>query len=195
MLFRSRALADRLSAHGMTVWSLEYRRLGDPGGGLPGTFDDIETATESLRLLHGHGVSTDKVIIAGHSAGGHLALWAAARHPGRFNGVLGLAAITDLARYAAGDSDCEQSARQLIGAPPTEAPDIYRNHSPSEMAQHPQTFLVQALRDSIVPVHQAKALNLPEARLTYTEGGHFDLIHPDTADFQVVLELLQGLVE
>ncbi len=191
----SRALAQTLSENGLAVWSIEYRRLGDPGGGLPGTFDDIDRATRNLDLLETHQVAHSKVVIAGHSTGGHLALWAAARFPERFSGVLGIAAITDLPSYAEGDSPCEQAALELMEGSYAEKPEHYRRHSPKDMVLHPNTFLVQGESDMIVPVSQAQALGLPQEHLKLTPGGHFDLIHPETQSFNVVRDVLSKLLE
>lgn len=186
----SRPLAHALSENGFTVWSLEYRRLGDPGGGFPGTFEDIDLATSSLHKLSEHGVDADLITIAGHSAGGHLALWAAARFPDRFTGVVGLAAITDLEAYAAGDSPCEQAAVTLMGGTPNQQSLRYQAHSPGRMKIHPNTQLVQGKQDTIVPAFQTEALALNPERIKFTKGGHFDVIHPDTSDFGVMLRTI-----
>ncbi|MFC1415384.1 alpha/beta hydrolase family protein [Streptacidiphilus cavernicola] len=74
-------LADALARVGFAVAVPEYRRVGSPGGGWPGTFDDLAILTESLRTITvARGIRTKRTVLVGHSAGGHLALWAAARH-------------------------------------------------------------------------------------------------------------------
>ncbi len=188
----SRPLANALSESGFAVWSLEYRRLGDPEGGFPGTFEDLDLATSGLDQLSAHGVNTDKVTIAGHSAGGHLALWTAAKFPNRFTGVVGLAAITDLAGYATGDSACQQAAATLMDGAPHERTARYKAHSPVEMNMHTNTYLVQGKQDTIVPETQTEALKLGPENIKYTTGGHFDVIHPGTSDFNVLLQTIRS---
>lgn len=104
-------LAAALAAEGFAVCTPEYRRAGQPGGGWPGTFDDVAAAVDVLPGLAAQAsdgrADPDRPILAGHSAGGHLALWAASRHrlpPGApwsvpassCRGVVGLAAVSDL---------------------------------------------------------------------------------------------------
>jgi pimeloyl-ACP methyl ester carboxylesterase len=160
---------------------------------VPGTFEDIDQATASLSLLDVYDVEATSVAIVGHSAGGHLALWAAATFPERFDGTLGLAAITDLATYAEGDSFCEQSALALMGGTAAERPEVYERYSPKEMTQHPNLYLIQSRDDEIVLSSQAYALGLSDNRLTMTTGSHFELIHPESQSFESVRKVIPKL--
>ncbi len=73
-------MGDALKAEGIATWNVEYRRLGQPGGGWPGTYLDVGRAVDRLRALAGrYRLDLDRVVLLGHSAGGHLAMWAAAR--------------------------------------------------------------------------------------------------------------------
>ena len=73
-------LADALTAKGFATWNIEYRQLGDTGGGWPGTFQDWGAALDHLRVLaRTQPLDLKRVIVVGHSAGGHAALWLAAR--------------------------------------------------------------------------------------------------------------------
>ena len=73
-------LAEDLADAGYAVWNIEYRRVGQPGGGWPGTLDDVAAAVDELTAVTAtHPLDLDRVAIVGHSAGGHLALWAAGR--------------------------------------------------------------------------------------------------------------------
>ncbi|MBB5716956.1 alpha/beta hydrolase [Sphingomonas aerophila] len=73
-------IGDALKQQGIATWSIEYRRLGQPGGGWPGTYLDVATAVDHLRTLaRRYRLDLRRVVFVGHSAGGHLALWAAAR--------------------------------------------------------------------------------------------------------------------
>ena len=74
------SLAEDLAKRGYTAWNIEYRRVGNPGGGWPGTFLDVALATDFLRkLAPSYKLDLQRVVPIGHSAGGHLALWLAAR--------------------------------------------------------------------------------------------------------------------
>ena len=72
--------ADDLRKRGFAVWNIEYRGVDRPGGGYPGTFQDVNAAADAL-VAHAaeYQLKTDKIVVVGHSAGGHLALWLAAR--------------------------------------------------------------------------------------------------------------------
>jgi acetyl esterase/lipase len=66
---------------GYAVWSIGYRRIDEEGGGYPGTFADVGQALDLLRdHAETHKLDLNRVVLYGHSAGGHLALWAAGRH-------------------------------------------------------------------------------------------------------------------
>jgi acetyl esterase/lipase len=74
------SLADDLAKHGIAAWNIEYRRIGDAGGGWPSTLLDVAKAADYLRsIANSYALDLRRVVAAGHSAGGHLALWLAAR--------------------------------------------------------------------------------------------------------------------
>src|SRR6266496_3693857 len=73
-------LAEDLAKRGIAAWNIEYRRIGDPGGGWPATLLDVARAADCVRILAPtYALDLDRVVTMGHSAGGHLALWLAAR--------------------------------------------------------------------------------------------------------------------
>jgi len=201
-----RPLAAALSDAGYAVWAPEYRRVGEPGGGWPGTFEDIAAAVDHLRDLPINATPVDfnRVVLAGHSAGGHLALWAAARSnpkAGAFLasdsatvpvGVVGLAAITNLEEYAAGEGSCQQATPQLLGGSPDDVTSRYAQTSPAALRLAAPTLLLQGLADPIVPLSQARSL--PGATvIEIPDAGHFDLIHPGTAAFPHILRAIAEL--
>lgn len=198
-------LAVALVRLGFAVWSLEYRRVGEPGAGWKGTFEDVSAGVDHLRGLGYLPLDLSRVALLGHSAGGHLALWTAARagfsnahplftpDPLPLRGVIGLAAITDLALYAGGESSCEKAVSLLMGGSPEKFPERYRDASPAALPSPVPVRLLQGSEDSIVPANQAQAMS--RARVRFIPGaGHFDLIHPGTAAFTVVVEELQVML-
>jgi acetyl esterase/lipase len=180
----SSALADA----GIAVWSLEYRRTGDPGGGWPGTFEDITNAIASIDELKDFGVDTSRFAIAGHSAGGHLALLAGSRFR-EASAVIGLAAIADIDAYARGSNSCQTATPSFMNAEPDVAPELYAAANPAQQTLHANTHLLHGDLDTIVPHEQTQKM---QARLTTVTGaGHFDWIHPATPAFSLLLELLK----
>ena len=136
-----RPLAADLAGRGFAAWNLEYRRVGQPGGGWPGTCEDVAAGLDHLARLAGREpLDLDRLVVAGHSAGGHLALWSASR-PGLPAGapgagplvaprlVVSLAGVCDLHAGAAGGIG-EGAVAEFLGASPDQAPERYRLASP-----------------------------------------------------------------
>jgi len=188
-------LAEALSAAGLAVCLPEYRRVGQPGGGWPGTFDDVLAAVRELPALVSLAVagrvSTDRMVLAGHSAGGHLALWAAARSAGptRPYGltVISLAGVCDLAgchRLGLGQG----AAGELMGGGPEQFPDRYLAADPMAAIPPPaRVVLIHGLADDRVPWQQSGSYATAataaggEARcVLLPDAGHFDVIDPLT---------------
>jgi acetyl esterase/lipase len=209
-------LADGLSQFGFVVCAPEYRRSGQQGGGWPGTFDDVALAADRLPRLVAkatHGlVDPDPAgtILAGHSAGGHLALWAASRHrlphgsrwrtePQRWRGVVALAAVSDLwACYRKGLGD--GAAAALMGGGPADfADNRYREADPMRLVPAgAQVWLLHGLEDDRVPfpmmldyAREARATGIPAAGATCVllpGAGHFELIDPLSAEWEQVVD-------
>jgi len=207
-------LAAALAKDGIATWSIEYRRVGDPGGGWPGTFADVAAAADHLtKLAAEHPLALDRVVAVGHSAGGHLALWLAARHrlkaedplrgptPLPLVGTVALAGIPDLATYAA-PTGCGSAVAGLLGGEPSTVPDRLQRTSPIEMAPLgiPQILVVGRF-DTIVPLHQAHryAVAAGEAgdRVEVCEiasAGHFELAVADGDAWLTVRESVHQLL-
>jgi acetyl esterase/lipase len=208
--------AAALVREGFAAWAIEYRRVGDPGGGWPGTFDDISYAVDHVRALalQYPRIDTTRVILMGHSAGGQLALWAASRKqnettgvfrsskpPLPLAGVVALAAITDLAEYGAAPGGCNGAVTPLMGGAATAVPDRYRAVSPIERAPIGQRMvLVHGDADPIVPAAQSRKLATRERaaggspEVTIIPGaGHFDLVAPQSDAWPAVLRAVRSL--
>jgi acetyl esterase/lipase len=191
-------LATALADRGFAVWVPEYRRVGEEGGGWPGSAEDIVAAIATLPLAQ--GVDLQRVLLAGHSAGGQLALWAASQAPAlaalgiSLQGVVGLAAITDLEAYARGSNSCEAVTPRFMGGTPEQVPGSYAGASPAMLGLKMPTVLLHGSEDILVSPRQATLLG--GAEMVSIEGaGHFDLIHPDTEAFEQVVAALKKLLE
>jgi len=187
-------MAEDLSARGWPVATVEYRRMGQPGGGYPGTFDDAAAAIDAALAA---GVGTGAPIVAGHSAGGQIALWYAARRPDAVGGVLGLAPVADFA--TADDRRIGRSVlRELLGGGPDEVPDRYRELDPLGLPLDVPAVLVHGSEDENVPVELSRAYvdAKPNARLVELPGvDHFAVIDPLTRAWPFVLSALAELAE
>lgn len=210
------AMADALAEAGIASWSIEFRRVGNPGGGWPGTFVDVGAATDHLRVLAGRfPLDLSRVVVSGHSSGGHLALWIGARRrqpvnsplhaadPLPVRGVVALAPLADLA--ASVDSAaplCGATAAQLVGGSPTEVADRYRLASPAALLPlGVPMVIVNGAEDRIVPpAHVTRFADATRAagdrvRLEVVPGaGHFEPVAPGTPAFAMVLAAIRELL-
>ncbi len=170
------ALAVDVAQRGFAAWNMEYRRLGC-GGGVPATLEDVEAALRALEEIDAP-LDIARTIAIGHSAGGHLALWAAGT--GRIAAVVSLAGICDLAAAARAGLG-GGAAAEFAGGPPEQRPEAYDLADPSRRLPVgvPQ-LLVHGDRDDRVPVEQSRRY-AERARCELLElpgVGHFELIDP-----------------
>ena len=191
-----RPLAADLVEHGFACWNIEYRRLGD-GGGWPATFDDVMAAIDHLAELD---VDASAVVAIGHSAGGHLAVWAAGRR-GRIpiTGAVSQAGVLDLAA-AVRDRLGNGAAVDLLGSP-DEFPDRYAATDPLRAVPLPVPVLcVHAPADDEVPYAQSEAYVAAataaggSAELYKVPGDHYALIDPTTEAWSAVRDALPALL-
>ncbi len=208
--------ADDLRQRGLAVWNVDYRRIGETGGGYPGTFEDIASAVDALRTLgKTYALDLRNVVAVGHSAGGHLAMWAAARprlaassrlrgeHPLPVKAVVSLAGILDLAAYRdRGPAACggPRVIEMLVGAAARDPRVMFADTSPREMlpAGVPQTIISGAL-DPIVPAIfgrdyavAASAAGDRVKEITIEGAGHFELIDPQSNAFESIRSAILG---
>ncbi len=188
-------LCAALAHSGMATWSLEYRRIGNPGGGWPGTLDDVLAGARHLeKIAKRYNLDLGRVTAAGHSAGGQLALWLAAQPGVKLNKVVSLAGVSDLRR----GWELRLSSgiiETFLGGTPQEVPGRYRKTSPIEMLPiaTPQ-FLLHGTKDDVVPfeISERFAKASKNAKLIPLPGsGHFELIDPRTKEWKQVREAIQ----
>src|SRR5262249_5141520 len=187
-------LSAALAEAGVATWSVEYRSVGHLGVGWPGSFVDVSRAADHLRTLaKTYPLDLSRVIATGHSAGGHLALWLAARKnlpkdspvyssdPLPVRGVVSLAGITDLRRTGPA---CDENVLQLMGGSARDKAAIYSQASPIELLPLGIPYaIVQGDSDTIIPLAMAKdyadaAKNKgDDAKLVVIEkAGHFEVV-------------------
>ena len=214
-------LARDLAMHGMPAWNLEYRRAGN-GGGWPHTFEDVLAGIDKLSDVAGiHGLGLEKVVALGHSAGGHLAVWAAGRSrlgqlgapdPDRqlqrknddgavhLTGVVSQAGLLNLA--AAEKLNLSNGAvSNLLGGSPERYPKRHKYADPmSAIPLCVPVYAVHGSDDDDVPVSQstsyagaAKAAGAP-IQLLNVPGDHFSLIDPKAPAYRKCRDLVQELL-
>lgn len=185
----SQPLSHHLRNKGFRVWSIEYRRAGDEGGGWPNTLHDINAAID---MVLGTFPEVQSPILVGHSAGGHLALMAAQSNLTKLGGVLGLAAITDIEEYSKGENSCQKATESFIGGPMETNVGLYKAANPIYHLPHPRTQLLYGEKDVIVPNTQAFKFDnvIP---IAVPDAGHFDFIHPQSEAWDVVLKAINHL--
>lgn len=194
-------LCAALTAKGLATWNLEYRRVGNQGGGWPGTFEDIGTGFRFLpQIAKRYNLDTEKILVMGHSAGGQLALCLAAHEP-RVKRVISLAGVVDLER-AWEQHLSNDAVVEFLGGKPKDVPEHYHDADPMELAIKGATqWLIQGLADDVVPpdfshnyAEQKKKRGEDVHLLEISQAGHFELIDPHSLAWpkveQTVLHLL-----
>jgi acetyl esterase/lipase len=204
-------LSTALTEIGVATWNVEYRQVGDPGAGWPGTFLDVGAGIDYLRTLAAqYPLDLNRVTLVGHSAGAHLALWGAGRSvlpkesPVRGSSPLRVAAAVaidgpgDLSGLVGPDAQiCGKPViAPLMGGTPTEQPARYRDGSPQEMLplgvpQYLVAAMVLSPEDAVRYQTRARAAGDRVEVLPVTNGNHFDVIGPGRVAFPAVLSFLR----
>jgi acetyl esterase/lipase len=191
---------------GYATYNLEYRSLGDIGGGHPGTFDDIQLGINFLESLSNqYPIDLQKVILVGHSAGGHLALWSALSGNLSFQpkGIISLAGIVDLFTYFDREGNkCGSHIDELMGGLPEKLDSVYRAYSPVFLPVVNQKLsMVHGAKDPIVPIDhiqsfisQGQKENNQLRSVIIEEAGHFELVAPSGYAWEVILNEILLLI-
>ena len=189
-------LCAALKKVGIATWNVEYRRVGNLGGGWPGTFEDIRSV---YRLLYGHEKDTiaqldlKRLCVAGHSAGGQLAVCLAAFEPA-VKHVLSLAGVLDLHRawelHLSHDAVVE-----FLGGKPAEVPDHYHEASPAERSipRATQQVLIHGTADRDVPYEISKSYAERKKKsgekvelITLPGVNHYEIVDPGSKAWKQV---------
>jgi len=192
-------LCAALTKAGIATWSIEYRRVGNTGGGWPGTFEDVRAAYKFLRAQPGDA-DLKRLCVAGHSAGGHLALCLASFEITVMR-VFSLAGVLDLRRawelHLSNDAVSE-----FLGGSPSEVPDHYREASPAgRPIPHAVQKLVHGTADTSVPYEISKRYFDAKKKsgedvelLTLQDVGHFEIVDPTSAVWPKIEKVFRSLV-
>lgn len=208
-----RPMAAALTDAGIATWNIEYRRLGNQGGGWPGTFDDVARGADHLRKIAPQNrLDLNRVVAIGHSSGGHLATWLAARpklppssqlytkNPLALKGVVDLDGPPDLrATLPMQVPVCGSPViTDLLGGTPEEQPQRYREASPSEMLplKVPLEFFAGRMFAAQAPAYEEAAKRSGDAVHTVVLGtaGHFVFLDPGSAVWPQVLRSTRTLL-
>ncbi len=193
-------LCAALTRKGVATWNLEYRRVGNSGGGWPGTFEDIGNGYRFLpQIAKQYKLDASRMLVMGHSAGGQLAVCLAA-HEAAVKRAVSLAGLVDLQRtfelHLSNDAVVE-----FLGGKPDEVPEHYQEADPMRLTVSAGQILIHGTKDDTVPPAfsgkyvEAKRKKGEKAKLVeIANADHFDLIDPRSAAWKqvegAVLELL-----
>lgn len=210
-------MGDALKSVGIASWNIEYRRLGNPGGGWPGTYLDVGRAIDHLRdVATTHNLDLTRVAVLGHSAGGHLAMWAATRqhlssasrlylpNPLPIRGVINLAGTVDMTQNIAHmEAGCHDAVvSHMLGGTPASVPERYREVSASTTLPLgvPQ-ILIWGEHDDFVPLPLARQHVSAAARrgdrarlIVVPRVGHFETASPLSPAWPTVLDAIRSLL-
>lgn len=198
-------LAADLATRGWPVAQLEYRRTGQPGGGWPGTFEDVAAGVEAVPALVAAvadqpWLASEPPILLGHSAGGHLALWCAAEVGSPLAGVLALAPVADLDMAYRLDLD-NGAVAALLGGGPEAVPDRYEQADPIRRVPiSTRTVVIHGDMDRQVPIDisrryfaTARAAHADISFIELHNIEHFGLIDPESPAWPKVTSALHSL--
>jgi len=207
-------LDEDLTRRGYATWNIEYRRVGEDGGSWPGTFIDVMDAVNHLtKLEQQFKLDLSRVIILGHSAGGHLALWLASQMNNDrtdeivnpllvpVQKIISLAGVSDLRKMwqIHEEQGLNSPVASFLGGSPEEVPERYRSASPIELVPlNVEQILIHGELDRHVPVdlsvdYYKRAVKQGDkvSLITLPEVEHFMVIDPSSSAWKSVIESLK----
>ena len=207
-------ISDDLRRRGVAVWNIDYRTLGeDDRSAYPSLFEDVAAAADALREhAPRHHLDTSRVVTAGHSAGGHLALWLAGRrnlprdhfanrNPLPIHAAISLGGLQDLelAERPPGSGCGTEVIGRLIGRALPNRDDPFADTSVPRMgALRIRQVLINGNQDRIIPTHfaedyarQMRALG-DDVRVRMIDAtGHVELVAPESAAWAAAIEEIE----
>ena len=194
-LSHANPLCATLATRGIMTANLEYRRVGQPGGGWPGTFEDVVAGLKAASEYFGYAP-----VLVGHSAGGHLALRLASE-PVLLQAAVALAPVADL-RLAYELNLSNGAVVEFLGATPEAMPMRYDEACASTHASSVRRVIVHGTKDEDVPIEIARAFIRarhkdpePPRLLEMPATGHMDLIDPESPTGLTVVDLVARLAQ
>jgi acetyl esterase/lipase len=211
-------LSSALTSLGIATWNIEYRQTDNPGGGWTGTFDDVANAMDYVRVLaKSYPLDPKRVVVVGHSAGGHLGTWAAVRHrlpkrsplfskePLRVLGVINLAGPADLeSLFPIQEQLCgDPVITKLVGGSPSQVRERYRQASPSRLLPTGvKQVLITGAQDKLVPPRlgqdyeaEAKKAGDDVTFFAIENAAHFEVIAPGSLAWPKVEEAVLSMLK
>lgn len=207
----SDALVENLAGQGYATWSIEYRRLGNAGGGFPGTYLDVARAADFVEMLgRRYPLDLNRVIAVGHSAGGHLALWLAGRRhippsseiatpkPLRIRGVVVVASVSSL-EDALEKSGRTSTLAMLAADSVDEARRRYAEASPDRLLPlDARVRVIDGSKDAawriasnLSFVDRAKRAGDDADHVMLQGANHFDVVTPTGPAFAAIVRALK----
>lgn len=209
------AISDALRDLGYATWNMDYRGIDNKDGGWPGTFLDVAQGVDYLRSISKkYNLDLNKVLVIGHSAGGHLALWLGARHnlpsnspfyqanPLRLRGVIALGGVPDLRNFRShGQETCGSDVvSALLGSKEEAIEAHYRQASPMDMLPlKTQQILIYGTEDPVAPdtltAYLSKAKQKGDSvkliRIPY--AGHHEYTVPNSVVWPFLVHEIQSI--
>jgi acetyl esterase/lipase len=213
-------LCAALKKEGIATWSVEYRRVGETGGGWPATFQDAAAGFDyAATLARSYPLDLSRVITMGHSAGGHLAFWVAGRHHIQANseiyqprpkvallgtialaGAVDLRLTIDLSGYFTYAHD-KHEVYALMGGRPQDLPDRYKAGNPGDLLPfHVPQFLIQGSADDQIPPElpalwagMARRLGDTATVNMIPSADHFDVVDPESGAWRTVRDCVRKM--
>jgi acetyl esterase/lipase len=208
-----RNMAGALAARGIAVWNVEYRRVDEPGGGYPGTYLDMNAALDTLgREARHYPLDLERLVAVGHSAGGQLVQWLAARPriPARsplyradtvpVRQVISLGGLADLRReQAVIKSSCDRDIVELAGTPSAARPDVFSDTNAGDlMPNGSRTVLITGELDTISPPRvahdfaaRARAAGDAAEVVILPGASHYDEVAASSPSWPLVLKEIE----